>query len=442
MERPIDGSWASQEMSGLRLPDKRFSDNIIAITESISNNIGKSFSSACGERLRKSAWRLFSKQDLSLLSSHQQQTLQRCADQSTILIVEDTTDVVYIQKQKQGLGSLGGPGTKGLNIHTALALSTDGAALGIIYQKIWAPAAGRGKAKRVNFPIEEKETIKWIQTLATVNHCWADKQQKVVVIADREADFFEHYAQPRPAHVHLLVRVQKKNRNIYYNGVSLSIAELLMELRPIGSSQVKVWRRPNQAERLATVSYSLASVTIPPTYKQTLPAQQMNLIWVKEQQGIEWILLTSLPVHTLEGAITIASYYAQRWVVERFHFILKSGLEIESLQMDTFTRLQNALQLYALVAWHLLWLYRLGKYAPEQAAELYFDAESIEVLETISHKPIKKVKDFLIQLGKLGGFHQTTKQPLPGEKTLWLGVWQLIQIRTGFLAAKLKYGTG
>jgi Transposase DDE domain/Transposase DNA-binding len=449
VQNHTEGSWAKKEVEGLVLPDKRFSKNIISITEHMADNIGKSFSSACGERLRKSAWRLFSKGDLNLLSTHQQNTLQRCVDEPTILVVEDTTDVTYYQKQKQGLGILGaskGRDVKGLNIHSALALTTEGAALGILHQHIWAPVAGRGKQKRTSIPIEEKESIKWIKVLKAINDQWGEKQQKVILIADREADFFEHYAQPRAANVELLVRVREKKRNVYYNGTRVSINTLLSELKPLGSNMIKVWRRPNEKERQATVNYYCAQVTIPPTYKQSLPALEMNLIYIKEEEAekdaIEWILLTSLAVKTLKEAITIAGHYTCRWVIERFHLILKSGLNIEKLQLDNFTRLQNALQLYALVGWHLLWLYRLGQTAADHKAEEYFEPETVEVLEVVSNKKINTVKEFLVQLGKLGGFHPTKKQPLPGEKMLWVGVRQFIALRTGFNAAKQKYGTG
>ena len=45
------------------------------------------------------------------------------------------------------------------------------------------------------------------------------------------------------------------------------------------------------------------------------------------------------------------------------------------------------------------------------------------------------------QVGKLGGFMPSKKQPLPGEKMLWQGITELIAIKKGFLAAKQKYGT-
>src|SRR5947199_4950640 len=126
------------------------------------------------------------------------------------------------------LGSTKSGAIKGLNMHTALALSDAGEPLGIIHQQIWAPKVHqRATTNTSKIAIEDKETIKWINTLKTVNRCWqqqqpATAQQQVVVISDREADFFEHYAQPRGEQIKLLVRVQQKKRIVQYKDKKLS----------------------------------------------------------------------------------------------------------------------------------------------------------------------------------------------------------------------------
>ncbi len=451
MAESTKGSWLDEELQGISLPDKRFSVNVISIAEHLDEHGGVSFSAACGERLRKSAWRLFSTEELDLLQVHQQKTFARCTNEETILIAEDTTDICYRQPHKQGMGELGGSNfrsVKGLNMHTALAMNTDGQPLGIVHQKIWAPKADKAGIKRCHFAIEEKETIKWINTLKAVNERWqtSSLKQQVILIADREADFFEHYSQPKAENVKLLVRVQQKKRRVLYNQQNLSLAEVLCGLHPLGEGRIKVWRRQKQPERTAVVEYYATTVTLPPTYKQKQPAQQMQLVCVKEKSAaidkLEWVLLTHVRVECLEDAVKVCNYYSCRWTVERFHYILKSGLLIEQLQIDSFVRLANALQLYALIAWHLLWLQRLAKAQGDKSANDYIDQQTIEIIETVSTRKIVTVAEFMVATAILGGFLPTKKQPLPGEKTLWQGLRQLHAIIAGFLAAKQKYGTG
>ena len=288
MEEEAKRSWLAEELHGVTLPDKRFSTNIISIAEHLDEHTGISFSAACGERLRKCAWRLFSTDELDLLSTHQQRTLARCKNEQTILIAEDTTDICYRQPRKQGMGELGGSNfrkVKGLNMHAALAMNRQGQPLGIVHQKIWAPKADKAGIQRHHFPMEEKETIKWINALKTVNDLWqpSSHQQKIVLIGDREADFFEHYTEPRYDHINLLVRVQQKGRNVLYEGSQMKLADVLLQLQPLGEGAVKVWRRQQEPERIAAVAYYAATITVPPTYKQKQTARQMQLVCVREK---------------------------------------------------------------------------------------------------------------------------------------------------------------
>ncbi len=452
-EERSKGSWLREEIEGVSLPDKRFRANVISIAEHMDEHVGSSFSAACGERLRKCAWRLFAAEELNLLSVHQQRTLCRCAGEETILIAEDTTDIHYRQPGKQGMGELGGKKdrcAKGLNMHTALALTTDGHPLGIVHQKIWAPKGDKAGTNRSLLPIEEKETIKWINALTAVTECWQSfGQQQAVLIGDREADFFAHYSEPRHSNINLLVRVQKKNRKVLCEGREMKLADILLQLKPLGEGTVKVWRRKAQAERTAVVTYYSATVVLPPTtYGQKQPTQTMQLVYAKEKEppaaadAIEWVLLTDLPAATLAEAILVCRYYSFRWKVERFHYVLKCGLLIEQLQISCFAGLANVLQLYSLIAWHLLWLQYLAKTEGEKEVAQYIDQQTVEVSQTVSGRTIKTIRDFVVTIAMLGGFIPLKKQPLPGEKTLWQGLRQLHAIKTGFLAAKQKYGTG
>jgi hypothetical protein len=48
---------------------------------------------------------------------------------------------------------------------------------------------------------------------------------------------------------------------------------------------------------------------------------------------IHWLLLTSLPVTSVAQAQQIVLWYSYRWLVERFHYVLKSGCKLEESQV-------------------------------------------------------------------------------------------------------------
>jgi hypothetical protein len=53
---------------------------------------------------------------------------------------------------------------------------------------------------------------------------------------------------------------------------------------------------------------------------------------------VEWFLATSDPVNSPEEAYKYVGYYMQRWKIERFHYVLKSGCAIEKLQERTIDK--------------------------------------------------------------------------------------------------------
>ena len=81
-------------------------------------------------------------------------------------------------------------------------------------------------------------------------------------------------------------------------------------------------------------------------------------------EQIVWLLATTLAVESLPEALICIGYYALRWLIERFHYVLKSGCRIEQLYLQTPERLLRALAIYSIVAWRLLWLTYEARQSP------------------------------------------------------------------------------
>jgi hypothetical protein len=81
---------------------------------------------------------------------------------------------------------------------------------------------------------------------------------------------------------------------------------------------------------------------------EKLQAVRVGVILVQEVDGpaqgkpLRWLLLTSLPVASPQQVLDCIKYYRLRWLVERYHFVLKSGCRVEELQLETPNRLQRA----------------------------------------------------------------------------------------------------
>jgi hypothetical protein len=54
-----------------------------------------------------------------------------------------------------------------------------------------------------------------------------------------------------------------------------------------------------------------------------------------------WLLLTTLAVSCFEDVVQALRWYTYRWLIERYHFVLKSGCRLEQLQLETSDRIQR-----------------------------------------------------------------------------------------------------
>ena len=65
---------------------------------------------------------------------------------------------------------------------------------------------------------------------------------------------------------------------------------------------------------------------------------------------VSWLLLTSLPIGTVEEVLKVVEYYVARWAVEVYFRTWKTGCRVEVIQLETQARLKNCLALYAIIA--------------------------------------------------------------------------------------------
>lgn len=217
----MEESWGMKEFKDCGVEDGRESKSLALMADRLLEHPELAFSSAVGSGLRRAAWRIFSKEEVDVSCGHYRQTAHRCQDYDLVLVSQDTTDLSYpTHHATEGLGDLGGGRggvNLGLSLHSALAMSAAGLPLGLVGQKLWAPAAtGRPEHHR-HYPLEEKENYCWVEALQWVEQYLSGVKQ-VVMVSDRDSDFYEYFSSPRPANVDLLFRVHHLHRYVYCRG--------------------------------------------------------------------------------------------------------------------------------------------------------------------------------------------------------------------------------
>lgn len=385
-----------------------------------------------------------------ILASHQGSVQGRMQGQGVILAIQDTTDLNFSSlKHTSGLGFINQTSQQGIKVHTSFAVSGDGEPLGVLRQHTWSRTERSGKrGERRKKATKEKESQRWLDAVSDVE---AELNLGVVLVhvGDREADIFDLFALPRRERSHLLIRAEH-NRKVQHE---LDYLIPTIEQAPVlGEKTIEIERNPKRPARKASLTVRGMEVTIavPRAHKQASQWQPVvvNVLLVEETiaptdgEPIRWLLITTLPIETFEQVWQCVVWYSLRWLIERFHYTLKSGCRIEALQLESAERLLNALATYSIVAWRLMWLTYRARLAPDDSCETVLNPREWKLLRRkFEPKNRSKTPPTLRQavrwIASLGGFLGRKHDGEPGLKTLWRGLGVLHHLLEGAqLAAK------
>ena len=464
--------WARTEMEGAGLKDRRRVKSVIRICEALATSPDLSFSAACGPASRQAAHRIFEHADTTaaaLLEGHFAATEERCADLPLVLIAQDTTAFVYGQQQIVGLAPINkSQKSRALLSHAALAMTPSGTPLGLWYLGLWGSEEGTlTRKERRQRPLADKESSKWFEGLAAVAQRLPEGTDGLL-IQDREADIFDFVASPRPARLHLLLRAAY-DRHIAYEPCVTQAApgEPAAALRTergklfavaasapvLGHCCVRVPRqsarnaKAARPAREAQLEIRLTEVRLQRPRQQSEAQQTEVTVWAicatetdppPGEEPLYWVLLCTLPIEGREDACRMLSCYARRWLIERLHYTLKSGLRVEKLQIDDALSLAHALALYYVVAWRLLHLTYTAREAPERAATEVLDGDEIAVLQAATGQPVLTVAAAVLAVARLGGYQPYRSALPPGVKVLWQGQVRLESMTLGWRLANAR----
>jgi hypothetical protein len=416
----LDGhEWAQHEFGGADLGDLRLQRRLVECARALGVQPGRAFCGAASGDVAavKAYYRFIGLPDAqeavtmqAMLAPHRQRTLQRMMAQPLVLCVQDGTELNYTNlAQCQGLGVLGtnqtGARSTGLHLHSTLALTAQGLPLGVLEANCQAPSAPGADDQRsgANIPIEQKKTFDWIQGLRQCEQAAAQMPgTRVVSVMDREADFFELFDEQRRRNkVDLLVRAKHnrltaEQRTLFDQVRSGPTKSRLAIAVPRQSSRLKKSKqqaRTGHPKRMAQVQLRYREVVLSaPKHHAGKAALRLWVVHVRETRAppgvarLEWFLLSTREITTVEQACECLRWYCLRWRIEDWHRVLKSGCRVEALQHKTATRLKRAIAFNLVIAWRIMLLTLLGRQAPELPADVLFSELEIEVLQAYAKK--------------------------------------------------------
>jgi Transposase DNA-binding/Transposase DDE domain len=460
-------AWVDQELADCEFKDERLGKRFRSLLAQLSSSPGDSIPLVCQDWANtKAAYRFLDNDRVSeaeILAGHFHATRDRAkATTGPILVLHDTTEFSYKREDVEAVGktriNIAGAYNDGrlrlytacgILMHSSLAVTTDGLPLGLTAIKFWSREKFKGAnalKKKINptrVPIEEKESIRWLENLRQSSALLSDAA-RCVHIGDRESDIYELFCAAKDEGTHFLLRTCVDR--LAGKGEH-TIATEMAETRCKGLHRIEVRdRRGEVSEAVLEIKFRRTRV-LPPIYKQgRYPALDLTVLHATERgkprgrDRIDWKLITDLPVTSRAEAIEKLQWYALRWKIETFHKILKSGCRAEQSKLRTAERLVNLLATFCILSWRIFWLTMLNRSTRQAKPTLAFTLLEIDLLNRLAdgHHPSRSrgpptLHSCLTQLACLGGYLNRTGDASPGNTVIWRGLSRLTDIEIGYL---------
>lgn len=467
--------WTLEEMADVNLNDRRLNGRLAEILTDLAERPTASIPAACGGQAEMAAaYRFFDNPKATyakILEPHAAKTCERVRAQQVVLAVQDTSEVELTRPQQQvvGAGPLADESRQGIFLHLVEAFTPDGTPLGQVWSHTWARDAATldwsAKDKRDQrraAALADKESFRWLaglrRTRALAEAC---PGVTCVCVADSEADIYELFAEPRGDSnpVHFLIRLCQnralaatepaadgEQARLIRERVAATPRLFTKELQVRGRAakvacEERGRRQPRQ-DRQAVVEVRATTMTLRPPWRPAgrLPEVTVHVVQVRElnppadDEPVEWLLVTTLPIDSIEQVRELIQYYCGRYLIEVFFRVLKSGCRVEQRRFERVERLERCLAVYLIVAWRTLYMCRLGRSCPDLSCEAVFEPSEWQAVWSIVHRqPLPeqppRLQDLICLVAQLGGYvnYPKRKDP-PGPQTIWLGMQRMYDL--------------
>jgi hypothetical protein len=378
-----------------------------------------------------------------LISPHYKQTVQRiqASDTEYILAIQDQMRLNFTKhKAKTDLGSIGKSGKTiqyGLIQHSVLSVTDRNEPLGLLDVSYFDYDDIDTSTSRAKRAIEDKANKFWIDALKKMRERLGDTPKKIITVADREGDFYEFLHHLIAEGEAFVIRSQH-NRILgeLYEKDGEKLREKLSKSPIQGQMQVEIQEVNSREIKEITLLLKATQVTLPIPKKmpeESIKEHHYTPITLHVVQAYndehEWILLTQLPIDTLEQIKKIVVIYKSRWHIEDYHKVLKTGYQVDEIYLHTSKEaIKKLLVLSSISACRLYWLIYIGRTEASIKADQLFEEFEWKAMYVYFNEPIPSecpsISEVMLKIARLGGYKENKWANPPGIKTIWIGYQQ------------------
>ena len=163
-----------------------------------------------------------------------------------------------------------------------------------------------------------------------------------------------------------------------------------------------------------------------------------------DEDPVEWFLLTTVKVCTANEAAEIVGFYLQRWRIEDFFRVLKSGCRVEFLLFRTRRAAAARDRHQRRHCWRIMVMTLLGRQVPDCEPGLMFADHELDFLRDYAMEhglsTPERLGDAVRLVAILAAIAPRKHDPDPGNQIMWHGQTRLSSAslghRIGFKAGR------
>lgn len=437
--------WAVSQFATADLGDRRRTRRLVRLATQMAGNSSGSIPQQTGAAAdMKAAYRLFDADDVThtaVCAPHFARTRQLAGRQKLVFLVQDTCVLNFTAHPHcEGLGPIGRGDMRGLHQQNVLAVDPYARRpLGLMYQQHhrWTQRPrNHSRQNKRDVSLEGRASNWWIEAIRAVGS--PPEGVRWVHVGDRAEDLFGVYQAAAAAQTDWLIRAMADRSVETAAGKERLFA--YARSRPARLSRTLEFQCPAQKQRRsAELRIAVGAVTLLPSrftkeYRGAAKiACRVIRVWEENPpsgvEGLEWILLTTLPCETDEELEFASQGYSLRWMIEEFHKCEKTGCQVEMRRLEHTDRLEPLIGLLSVMAVWLLQLKYVVEDAPDAPAQDHLDPPMVRVMAAHLKKPAASltVKEFWRGIGLLGGHMGRKSDGKLGWLRAWKG-WQAFQL--------------
>ena len=455
--------WAQQTFGAVHVGDQRRTKRAVTMATAIAREPAASLPMQMASQADlHAAYRFLQTPDITyeqLLQPHVQQTREEARQTERVLLIQDTTEVDYQQHPTTtGLGPIGNGSHHGFLLQSVLAVQPEGGqVLGLAHQEPFLrQPAPKGETKRERQQ-RQRESQVWERSVQAIGVPPSGVQW--IHVGDRYSDMFPFLSLCREMQCDFVVRAAQDRcvdvrieqadaplpkRSHHRRGEQPNVKptaghlfDVVETWAAMGEQDLNLPASKQRKARVAHVKLSYGSLRLWPPETAASADLRPMVVWVirvwepepaQDVEPLEWVLLTSLPIQSIEQAWERVDWYRARWIVEDYHQGLKTGCRVEQRQLQSYEGLRRLLGLLAPTAVRLLQLRASARQSPMLPASQTLPAEVVQVVAAKAEVPVAQLttQECWHTIARFGGYLGRKGDGPPGWKTLWRG-WLYIQ---------------